>query len=384
MSVTQNMSKSLSEKPVQTQIGGVFDDVFSSIFRGPLDPALTQATQEHIFDYLELSRASANAPLGYGFMPKDFPVWGAFPSERRAASRSSGVRRGWLPYFSLSPIGNFFGDLFGSGVDGATSFLFNSPNIGYGLSAARRSAGLATPFFEDLPLMLSTVVVAVIIILFILPSPFNISFLNQAAKSAVIINSLIPNTSPEASASACIPKGPGDCQWPLDVSTHACIIEGPGVGTHSKCGLSGIDFVTLDQNKLFGATVHTPYAGKVSYAYYGYPDWSGSPSSNDGGTYGNHVIVDVAGGHLLFAHLRNIPVVHEGDMVAAGAPIGFVDDTGLSYGVHLHYEDYTGACNPHGSDGGDINKFTPFPVPGCTDYQTCKDQIAAEGHSSCL
>ncbi|MBI5449626.1 M23 family metallopeptidase [Candidatus Gottesmanbacteria bacterium] len=167
----------------------------------------------------------------------------------------------------------------------------------------------------------------------------------------------------------------GDCRWPLDVSTRFCISEGPFVGTHSLSRLSAVDFLTIgSQRSLFGASVYSQYDGTVERAVFGYPDDSGYPGNSDGGTYGNHVVVrTTSGGRLLFAHLRNIQTVRSGESVTAGRVVGFVDHTGYSYDVHLHYEDQS----------GDINQFLPFPVPPCESVNECDMKLRPAGHSAC-
>lgn len=193
-------------------------------------------------------------------------------------------------------------------------------------------------------------------------------------------------SGPACNLSKCEVKKPGDCQWPLEKTSGACIIEGPFVGTHSSCGLSGVDFISLDANQagLFGAKVFTPYAGTVEASVFGYDDYSGKAGSQDGGTYGNHVIVKTEdGGRLMFAHLRNIQTVNSGDSVDSGTVVGFVDSTGYSLGVHLHYEDL-GASRTCPRSGADINKYTPFPVPACEGFADCDAKLRAEGHAACL
>ena len=171
----------------------------------------------------------------------------------------------------------------------------------------------------------------------------------------------------------------GDCAWPLETSTHACIIEGPLVGTHSGCRLSGIDFIGPG---LFSAPVHTPYGGVVTSAVFGYPDNSGYFGNQDGGTYGNHVIVKADNGAVLvFAHLRNIQMVQEGP-ITKNTVVGLVDNTGYSGGTHLHYEDMGAGGCPR--TGADINKYLPYPVPPCLGGADCAAQMSAQGHSSCL
>jgi hypothetical protein len=191
------------------------------------------------------------------------------------------------------------------------------------------------------------------------------------------LNCLDPvnKTNPDCKLTQC----QGDCAWPLETSTHACIIEGPIVGTHSDCRLSGIDFAGPG---LFGAPVHTPYAGVVTSAVFGYPDNSGYFGNQDGGTYGNHVIVKADNGAvLMFAHLRNIQMVQEGP-ITKNTVVGFVDHTGFSGMAHLHYEDVGAGGCPR--TGADINKYLPYPVPPCLGSADCAAQMKALGHSSCL
>lgn len=59
-----------------------------------------------------------------------------------------------------------------------------------------------------------------------------------------------------------------------------------------------------------------------------------------GGSYGNYVIVDHGSGYkTLYAHMAYGSVVpNVGDQVAEGQVIGYMGNTGTSYGGHLHFE----------------------------------------------
>jgi hypothetical protein len=180
--------------------------------------------------------------------------------------------------------------------------------------------------------------------------------------------SLTPDI-PECQLATCT----GNCRWPLDTGIGACIVTGPYSQTHARNRLSAIDFISLDagQRQLFGANVYTPYAGVVERVFFGLDDGITGAGISPG-NYGNHVVVRTNdGARFLFGHLRNIQVVNIGDPVAAGQRIGFVDHTGYSLGVHLHYERLD----------GDINEYTPYQVPPCAGYADCN---AKTGGRACI
>ncbi|MFN7312750.1 MAG: M23 family metallopeptidase [Bacteroidota bacterium] len=63
------------------------------------------------------------------------------------------------------------------------------------------------------------------------------------------------------------------------------------------------------------------------------------PAGDDGGSgYGNHVVIDHGFGYKsLYAHMFRLKV-RVGEKVKRGQLIGYVGNTGLSSGPHLHYE----------------------------------------------
>lgn len=70
------------------------------------------------------------------------------------------------------------------------------------------------------------------------------------------------------------------------------------------------------------------------------------------GMAGNHVLLDVGGGHVLLAHLRRGSVsVRAGDRVTTGQLIGRVGNSGASLGPHLHLQL---------SDGPDVLARSPI------------------------
>ncbi len=120
---------------------------------------------------------------------------------------------------------------------------------------------------------------------------------------------------------------------------------------------------TYSLNALFGATgswsnYHTGVdfvapVGTPVYAVTG--SVVGTPTN--GSWAGNNVILhQVDGSSVLYAHLDS-SVVRPGEIVKAGQLIGYVGNTGRSYGSHLHFEYY-----PPGATPGDVYTATD-PLP---------------------
>jgi hypothetical protein len=67
---------------------------------------------------------------------------------------------------------------------------------------------------------------------------------------------------------------------------------------------------------------------------------------------GNYLVIDDAGEgtDTMYAHLRDPALVHKGDRVHTGDPIGFVGHTGDADGCHLHFEEWSA---PGWYTGGD-------------------------------
>lgn len=75
-----------------------------------------------------------------------------------------------------------------------------------------------------------------------------------------------------------------------------------------------------------GVEIHAAGAGVVTLSRY-------NPS------YGNYCIISHGNGYAtLYAHQSRLPLVKVGDTVQKGQVIGYVGNTGNSYGAHLHFE----------------------------------------------
>lgn len=75
-----------------------------------------------------------------------------------------------------------------------------------------------------------------------------------------------------------------------------------------------------------GVEIHAAQSGVVTLSRYN-------------SSYGNYCIISHGGGRAtLYAHQRQLPLVKVGDTVQKGQVIGYVGNTGNSFGAHLHFE----------------------------------------------
>ncbi len=75
-----------------------------------------------------------------------------------------------------------------------------------------------------------------------------------------------------------------------------------------------------------GVEIHAAQSGVVTLSRYN-------------SSYGNYCIINHGDGYAtLYAHQSQLPLVKVGDTVTKGQVIGYVGNTGNSYGAHLHFE----------------------------------------------
>ena len=88
---------------------------------------------------------------------------------------------------------------------------------------------------------------------------------------------------------------------------------------------SGVDIAAPE-----GAEVRAPAAGYVVFVSFAqYSGWAE--------TFGNSVVIDHGDCFTLYAHLRDAPAVTVGNRVDVGDLLGYVGNTGHSFGPHLHW-----------------------------------------------
>lgn len=115
----------------------------------------------------------------------------------------------------------------------------------------------------------------------------------------------------------------GDFSWPCPGVTYISSRYGPRY--HPVTGLYQSNHSGLDIGAAHGSAISSAGAGTVSCA-------------GVKGGYGNCVMVDHGGGtYTLYAHMSSI-AVSLGQYVNSGDTLGYVGDTGITSGPHLHFE----------------------------------------------
>lgn len=129
-----------------------------------------------------------------------------------------------------------------------------------------------------------------------------------------------------------------------------------GVGSSGDAGHGGIDILWSAGS--LGKEARATTGGKVTRARGGAVE--GNLDANGG--CGNDVQwTDSAGMTHWFMHLRDDPLVKDGDTIQPGQLLGYVGNTGHSYGAHLHYT-ITNDTNSSSDMNGEVNPITYFSV----------------------
>lgn len=133
----------------------------------------------------------------------------------------------------------------------------------------------------------------------------------------------------------------------------------------------GIDFA----NGRAGDPIPSPVSGKIQLARYK-PGEHGATESDGSPGYGNLVIVNDGKFRHYFGHLlKNTQIpVKTGQRVDQGQTLGYVGDTGNSYGAHLHYEIRRGSSRSSAFDPNTFNYLTPSDATEAF-YGTAKKQM---------
>lgn len=141
---------------------------------------------------------------------------------------------------------------------------------------------------------------------------------------------LVPSGNGALSPSKmCLASGPGG--WPTD----GYLTQGPlGAFDHARLN-STLGVEAIDVANALGPTVFSSFDGEVSAIHDCISD---GDCSRGWGGYGNSIeIRSNEGFTVLYGHLSSF-TVSLGQRVKAGEPIGFMGTTGVSTGIHLHWE----------------------------------------------
>lgn len=102
------------------------------------------------------------------------------------------------------------------------------------------------------------------------------------------------------------------------------------IDTLHPTGHGGLDIAAPE-----GTPILAPAAGTVADVFV-LPN-TGNGWDNFKDIFGNCVIIDHGDCFTLYGHMRDAPLVHEGQAVSAGDQLGVVGSTGFSTGAHLHF-----------------------------------------------
>jgi len=141
-----------------------------------------------------------------------------------------------------------------------------------------------------------------------------------ALASQIVVNDINAQSSSTWRTLVGSPVLGGGC-WPTD----GTLTQGPGAGNHARYASEGRAAVDISSGAV---PIYSPFDGTVLVA-----DQASST------TYGKYAqIQNTAGGYAaIFAHMSVLQVAR-GDSVKAGQQIGIQGETGLAFGIHLHYE----------------------------------------------
>jgi len=147
---------------------------------------------------------------------------------------------------------------------------------------------------------------------------------------------------------------------PFPANEKWTITWGYGDGDHVGKDKYALDF-NLPGKQDLGKSILAAESGTVIFA-----DWS---HPNPRKSYGLRVDIDHGNGFITrYAHLKSISV-KKGEKVYQGQEIGKCDDTGHSFGSHLHFALYK-------KEGNKYIGVKPEPMSGYTNFVTGKWYIS--------
>ncbi|MCX6792067.1 MAG: M23 family metallopeptidase [Candidatus Gottesmanbacteria bacterium] len=357
---------------VTTRFTALVSDIATTVFRGPLTVnGITYVETYRLVATQGIQMVSVphygNVALGYG---GQLVRAGANYAIRKGVK--AGIRAG-VEKAAVSGAVKVGAEAIagaGTGVIG-TLVMFGADLlrglVNKGLSVFKNLVGMGTSKNPEDNLLL--VVGAGVVLVFFLPlfpllnlPAFNQSMIDTAIVTGVGggigegpgINCQTTPDDPQCKFTPCT----GDCRWP----TSGYITQGPRAaqfcspsanpthGSGSASSQNAIDFSSMS-----GGAVYATRIGTIQRIYTGCPEsgasidpWCGGgqdPTNPGDGPhpeyagYGNHVVLITDSGYtIIFGHLKSAIGVRYGQKITdPNTQIGWVDNSGHSFGTHLHW-----------------------------------------------
>ncbi len=160
------------------------------------------------------------------------------------------------------------------------------------------------------------------------------------------------------------PQGLPPSGWPTRVG---CLTQGPATNDSHKGGLQAIDISVPSPEPAGARGIYATHDGIVYIK-----------DTPDTSVYGRHVILVSTTGEFrtLYGHLDTF-AVSDGQTIGKGTLLGQMGNTGVSSGLHLHYE-FRG--NYQGTPLKMAPPFIPIEVPSCVSRGGCR---AMMGEAAC-
>jgi len=134
---------------------------------------------------------------------------------------------------------------------------------------------------------------------------------------------------------------------------------------HYGVDITGIKGKKYELVSIANGKVVATSAERWYYAGLNFPDRNKRKSSNDGGGYGNYVVIQESstGKCFLYAHLKGGSItVKKGDTVKVGQKIGVMGSSGDSGHMHLHFEVRKSLKTTTTSNGGNLVSTTGYNI----------------------
>ncbi len=133
----------------------------------------------------------------------------------------------------------------------------------------------------------------------------------------------------------------GGAGWIWPISTEDPITVGECFGDKRTSKTTNLPYthVGIDLPGSKGDPIYAVESGTVEYICTGAKEGAIKKEDKTCNGYGNHVLIKHGNYYVRYCHLDSIPEgIKKGERVSQGEVIGYMGNTGYSFGVHLHFE----------------------------------------------